>query len=310
MDMNAEQSKINHNVLVVDDDSVFRELIANFIDLSNFKAFSASNAKEAFEILEENNISVVITDIIMPEMDGFELTDLIKKKYNDIDVVLITGYTDEHYYEQAVSKGASDIIFKPVGFAEFSLRLKKLFNERILKKERDKMLQQLEKLAVTDELTKLNNSRHFYKQLDTEVYRQKRYKHPLSILFLDVDHFKKYNDAYGHVKGDKVLVKLGRIIKSCLRAMDTGYRYGGEEFTVILPETKCKEALIVATRIKDLMEAEKFTPVPGEVVTVTISMGITQYIPDERVSNFVQRADKAMYKAKKQGRNRVCSLLC
>jgi len=81
MDMNAEQSKINHNVLVVDDDSVFRELIANFIDLlSNFKAFSASNAKEAFEILKENNISVVITDIVIPEMDGFELTDLIKKK--------------------------------------------------------------------------------------------------------------------------------------------------------------------------------------------------------------------------------------
>ena len=78
--MNAEQSKINHNVLVVDDDSVFRELIANFIDLSNFKAFSASNAKEAFEILKENNISVVITDIVIPEMDGFELTDLIKKK--------------------------------------------------------------------------------------------------------------------------------------------------------------------------------------------------------------------------------------
>ena len=295
------------NILIVDDDAAIREVIHDFIELSGFNVSTASSSKEALELLKTNNISVVITDIIMPGIDGLEFTGLIKKTY-DTDVIVMTGYSDKYSYEEAISKGASDIIFKPLRLEELLLRLKRVFKERQLRKERTTMVKKLEDLAVTDELTQLYNSRHFYKQLDAEVYRRKRYKHPLSLLFLDVDHFKKYNDAYGHLQGDKVLVRLGRIIKSCLRTMDSAYRYGGEEFTVILPETKCEEALVVATRIKNLMETEKFIPVSGNIVKVTISIGITEYYPAERISNFVQRADKAMYIAKQKGRNKIASL--
>jgi PleD family two-component response regulator len=225
-----------------------------------------------------------MTDIMMPGIDGLELTSLIKKNY-DTDVIIMTGYSDKYSYEKAISKGASEIIFKPMHFKELLLRLKKVFKERQLRKERTTILKKLEEIAITDELTQLYNSRHFFKQLDLEVYRSKRYKHPLSLLFLDVDNFKKYNDAYGHLQGDKVLTRLGWIIKSCLRTMDSAYRYGGEEFTVILPETGS-----------------------GKIVNVTISIGVTEYCPDERVSSFVERADKAMYIAKQQGRNQVASL--
>jgi diguanylate cyclase (GGDEF)-like protein len=298
---------MNQKILIVDDDAAIREAMHEFIELAGFSVFTASSGKDALELLKTNNISVVITDIMMPGIDGLELTGLIKKNY-DTDVIIMTGYSDKYSYEKAISKGASDIIFKPMHFKELLLRLKRVFKERQLRKDRTKMLKKLEELAITDELTQLYNSRLFYKQLDLEIYRSKRYEHPLSLLFLDVDHFKKYNDAYGHVQGDKVLIRLGQIIKSCLRTMDSAYRYGGEEFTVILPETEGKEALIVAARIKASMEAEKLTPEPGKIVNITISIGVTEYCPDERVSSFVQRADKAMYIAKQEGRNRVASL--
>ncbi len=300
---------MNPNILIIDDDANIRKTMHEFIELAGFSVFTASSGEEALELLKTNNISVAITDIVMPGIDGLELTGLIKKNY-DTDVIIITGYSDKYSYKEAISKGASDIIFKPMHFEELLLRLKRVLKEKQLRKDRTKMLKKLEELAITDELTQLYNSRHFYKQLDMEAYRSKRYKHPLSLLFLDVDHFKQYNDAYGHLQGDKVLIRLGRIIKSCLRTMDSAYRYGGEEFTVILPETEGKEAAIVAARIRASMEAEKFTPGSGKIVNVTISIGVTEYCPDERISSFVQRADKAMYIAKQKGRNKVASLNC
>ena len=298
---------MNFNILIIDDDATIRKTMHEFIKLAGFSVFTASSGEEALELLKTNNISVAITDIVMPGIDGLELTGLIKRNY-DTDVIIMTGYSDKYSYKEAISKGASDIIFKPMHFEELLLRLKRVFKERQLRKERSTMLKNLEELAITDELTQLYNSRHFFKQLDLEIYRSKRYEHPLSLLFLDIDHFKKYNDAYGHLQGDKVLIRLGQIIKSCLRTMDSAYRYGGEEFTVVLPETDGKEAVVVAPRIRALMEAEKFMPETGKIVKITVSIGVTEYCPDERVSSFVERADKAMYIAKQKGRNKVVSL--
>lgn len=298
---------MNPNILIIDDDAGIRKTILEFIKLAGFSVFTASSGEEVLELLKINNIAVVIIGIVMPGMDGTELTVLIKKDY-DSDVILMTSYTDKYSYEEAINKGASDIIFKPMRLEELLLRLKRVLKERLLRKERSKMLKKLEELAITDELTQLYNSRRFYKQLDAEVYRHKRYKHPLSLLFLDIDNFKKYNDTYGHLLGDKVLAGLGRIIKSCLRTIDSAYRYGGEEFTVILPETEGNEAVVVASRIRVLMKAEKFTPGAGKIVKITISIGVTEYCPDERISSFVERADKAMYIAKQKGKNKVVFL--
>jgi diguanylate cyclase (GGDEF)-like protein len=127
-------------------------------------------------------------------------------------------------------------------------------------------------------------------------------------LLLDIDHFKQYNDNYGHLEGDRVLVNISQMIKSCLRKLDTAYRYGGEEFTVILPETVCDEALLVAERIRSVIQAEKFEPLPDKEVSITISIGVTQYMPKEQLSTFIQRADKAMYLSKQNGRNQVTVL--
>ena len=294
-------------ILIVDDDAGIRDTMHEFIGMSGYEATAAASAEDALDILTAKDADVVITDISLPGMDGLELTDRIKKNY-DADVIVITGYSADYSYEEAISKGASDFLFKPVRFAELLLRLKRVLKERELTQERVKMLEQLQKLATTDGLTKLYNSRHFYNQLTLEVDRSNRYNPPLSLLLLDIDHFKNYNDNFGHLEGDKVLVRLAQIIESCLRKLDTAYRYGGEEFTVILPETTGEEAETVAYRIKDTVEKEKFTPRSGASVFVTISVGVTQYVPTEDITAFVKRADTAMYASKDEGRNKVSCL--
>jgi two-component system, cell cycle response regulator len=295
-------------VLIVDDDAAIRESMNEFVDMSGYQSVTAVSAEEALSKLAETSVDVVITDIMLPGMDGLELTDRIKKEY-DIDVIVMTGYSGDYSYEEAISKGASDFVFKPVRFEELLLRLRRVLKERRLTQERVQMLDKLKRLSITDGLTKLYNSRYFYNQLKAEIDRTSRYQRPLSLLLLDIDQFKEYNDSFGHLEGDKVLVRLGQVIKTCLRKMDSAYRYGGEEFTVILPETEGDESATVAERIRSCVAKEKFFPRDQkENYTITISIGVTEYIRDEEVAIFVQRADKAMYLSKQSGRNRVSCL--
>jgi diguanylate cyclase (GGDEF)-like protein len=302
------QSKNEASVLIVDDEVGVRDSMQEFIEMAGFKPAIASSAEEALKLIQSNNIQVVITDIMLPGMGGLELTRLIKKEY-DADVIVMTGYSGDYSYEEAINMGASDFVIKPVRLEELLLRLKRVLKERDLTQERVRMMEKLQKLAITDGLTKLHNSRSFYSQIEVEVDRFNRYKHPLSLLLMDIDHFKHYNDTYGHLEGDKVLVRISQIIRSCLRKLDTAYRYGGEEFTVILPETTCEEAQNVAERIRNAVKAEKFDPETKGDILITISIGVTQYAPEEELSAFIQRADKAMYSSKQNGRNKVTAII-
>jgi two-component system cell cycle response regulator len=303
--MAPAKSKVQ--ILIVDDDVAVRSTMNEYITTAGYNSDAASCAEEALEMLKKKSFHVVITDIILPAMGGLELTKTIKQD-QDCDVIVMTGYSDDYSYEEAINIGASDFVIKPVRLEELLLRLKRVLKERDLTNERIRMMEKLQKLAVTDGLTKLYNSRSFYSQLETEVDRFNRYKHPLALLLLDLDHFKEYNDSYGHLEGDKILVRFSQIIKSCLRANDTAYRYGGEEFTVILPETGVEEAGTVAQRIRAALEAERFSPLNGKAVRLTISIGVTEYQFKEELSSFIQRADKAMYRSKQKGRNMVSML--
>jgi diguanylate cyclase (GGDEF)-like protein len=305
---NKPKGQADAHILIVDDDAAIRDSMHEFVDMSGYCSSVATSAEEALKMLDGKNVDVVITDIMLPGMDGLELTDRIKKNH-EVDVIVMTGYSGDYSYEEAISKGASDFVFKPVRFEELLLRLRRVLKERRLTLERVQMLDKLKRLSITDGLTKLYNSRYFYNQIKTEIDRTSRYQRPLSLLLLDIDQFKEYNDSYGHLEGDKVLVGLGLVIKSCLRKMDSAYRYGGEEFTVILPETEGGEAATVAERIRSAVEYEKFYPdKQKEPQSITISIGVTEYYRQEEVAIFVQRADKAMYLSKQAGRNRVSCL--
>jgi len=303
-----EKSGKETNILIVDDEVGVRDSMHEFIEMAGYQSTMASSAEEAIKLLTKNNIQVVITDIMLPGMGGLELTKLIKRDFNS-DVIVMTGYSGDYSYEEAINMGASDFVIKPVRLEELLLRLKRVLKERELSQERVRMMEKLQRLAITDGLTKLHNSRSFYSQLEVEVDRFNRYKHPLSLLLLDIDHFKQYNDNFGHLEGDKVLVKISQLIKSCLRKLDTAYRYGGEEFTVILPETSCEEAELVAERIRTTIQTEKFKPRNAKELSITISIGTTQYDAQEQLSTFIQRADKAMYHSKQKGRNQVTALV-
>jgi len=161
-------------------------------------------------------------------------------------------------------------------------------------------------LSIIDDLTQLHNSRHFYAQLEKEIERSNRYEQPLTLLMLDIDNFKTFNDTYGHVEGDYALSRLGQVVKRCLRETDSAYRYGGEEFMIMLPMTTSEEGIVTAKRIQTKLRKETFSPVLGQEVYMTVSIGLAQYKPKEEMKEFVQRVDQLMYQAKKNGRDRIC----
>ncbi|OQX23859.1 MAG: diguanylate cyclase response regulator [Desulfobacteraceae bacterium IS3] len=294
-------------ILIVDDDAAVCGTMKEFIELSGYKVGSVSSAEAAVEFLKTDSVQIVITDIMLPGMNGLDLTAIIKKSY-DTDVIVITGHSTDDCYEDAINKGASDFLFKPIRLGELLIRLKKVLKDREAAKKHIQMIAELQTLAITDGLTKLYNSRHFYHQLKSEIHKADSQHLTLSLLLLDIDHFKHYNDFYGHLKGDKVLLKIGQMIQSCLRKKDSAYRYGGEEFTVILPETAKEGAKVVAQRLRAAIEAEKFFPEQEKPATVTVSIGVTEYADKEGTAAFVSRADRAMFISKQKGRNTITVL--
>jgi diguanylate cyclase (GGDEF)-like protein len=291
-------------ILVVEDDVVVSNLLVEFLIKSGFKTESAKSAEEAEKILKNEEINTVITDIKLPGTDGIKFTNSIKKKYN-LDVIVMTGYSSEYSYEDAIKNGASDLIFKPVKLNELILRINRVIKERSLLDERDKMIKELKKLTIEDPLTGLYNSRHFFDQLDKEIKRSDRYLHPISLMFIDIDNFKGINDTYGHLIGDEILALIAKRIKACLRSNDAAYRFAGDEFTIILPETTYSEAKFVADRILAKFAHESLVINEKEISEITLSIGIAEYQMNEGNQQFVHRADVTMYEAKQRGGNSV-----
>jgi len=180
---------------------------------------------------------------------------------------------------------------------------RKLAEDKV--RESEKMHKEL---SITDSLTKLYNSRHFFRQLKQEVEIAERYNHPLSLILLDIDNFKNYNDTYGHMEGDKVLALLADVIRKNLRSTDSGFRYGGEEFTVLMPQTDRENIFTAAERLRQSFADTPLLPLPEIEVHMTVSIGAGQYLSGETTDAFVKRVDAGMYQAKKSGKNRVLNV--
>jgi len=229
------------------------------------------------------------------------LKNTLSKGYAEVEAHIVgkSGEAIPYHWTIALIKDSQN---KTVGFTGVAHDISKY-------KQAEKALRDSKKrykeLSIIDDLTKLNNSRHFHSQLKLEVERAFRYKRPSSLLLLDIDNFKKYNDKYGHLEGDKVLAIAGKIIQKCIRTTDSAYRYGGEEFTVILPETERKGAKDIAERIRIEFVKNDFTPKPDEKIKITLSIGISEYRYNEELTEFIERADHGMYMAKNQGKNRI-----
>jgi diguanylate cyclase (GGDEF)-like protein len=295
---------MENRILIVEDDPTVRKLMYEFLSRSGYEAITANSAEEAENLLKEKEIHIILTDIRLPGTDGMTFTKNVKKQYN-LDVIITTGYSAEYFYEDAINNGASDLIFKPIRLNELMLRINRVIRERSLINERDKMIERLKKLSIRDPLTELYNSRHFYAQLEDEIQRSERYLHPLSLIFIDIDNFKAVNDTYGHMVGDQTLLLIAKKMQTSLRSQDTAYRFAGDEFTIILPETTSDKAKFVADRIRSEMEKESLVILEQEITKITLSVGIAEYQRNEKKEQFVHRADVTMYEAKKRGGNNI-----
>jgi len=239
-----------------------------------------------------------------------------KKVFRAFNMVYKTEAPTSHFEWEVIRKdktkafvGCSvslikDSFDKPIGF-------RGIVRDTTDKKKAEEALQDSEKryreLSIIDDLTQLYNSRYFYDQLKSEIDRVNRYGQPLTLLLLDLDNFKVFNDSYGHIEGDQVLSRLGQVAKRCLRQTDSAYRYGGEEFTILLPMTTSTDGAVTAERIRTEFKKENFSPVAGKDVHMTVSIGLAQYQPQEDMKVFVHRVDQLMYQGKKNGKDRVCS---
>jgi len=288
-----------------------RDILREAMTMAGYQCIVAANGLEALDRLSEYHIDVVITDIKMPLMDGLELTIQIKKRY-DTDVIVMAGFTDDCTLEEVIAKGASELMLKPVSITELYMRIKRVLREQTLLRERNSAMQKLQEseqryreLSITDGLTKIFNSRQFFSELRSEIERAKRYDHPLTVLMLDIDNFKKYNDTFGHLEGDKVLARFARILQVCLRHSSSAYRYGGEEFAVILPSTTGEQGVTVAERVRTELRNVLFSPGSGGNIQVTVSIGVAQHLKDEDSMEFLCRADKNLYTAKATGKDQV-----
>ncbi len=189
-----------------------------------------------------------------------------------------------------------------IGFQAVS---RNITNRKRIERELEESEKKYKALSIIDGLTQLYNSRHFYAQLKIEIERSNRYGQPLTLLVLDLDDFKVFNDTYGHIEGDQVLFQLGLVVKKCLRHTDSAYRYGGEEFTIILPMTTNTNGIFTAERIRKAFKKISFSPVPDQSVQMTVSTGLAQYKTGEDITAFVTRVDQLMYTAKKKGKDCV-----
>jgi two-component system cell cycle response regulator len=290
MNLKRETKTASQSILVVDDDVQVCDLLADALTYMGHKVVTAGDGNEALEKLQDDSFGIIITDIDMPKMDGMELIKYVAKHREGVDIIAITGHVMKYRYTDMVAAGASDFITKPFGLNELEAKLSRIIRERCLREE-------LERQAIEDPLTGLYNRRFFEQIVRKEATRSVRYHHSLYLLFLDIDHFKDYNDQKGHRAGDNLLIEFAKILKSSLRSdVDTASRFGGDEFTVLLPYISKEQAVQVGDRILEKYNSFGFKP-------TSLSVGIADFMYasgeiEQEVEDMIRRADEALYHAK------------
>ncbi len=302
-------------VLIVEDDRVSRKLLSRTLSKMDYNVIEAKDGKEAWEILQRDPIQLVITDWLMPEMDGLDLTRLIRKAElpNYVYVVILTSQEGIDNVIDGLAAGADDYLVKPFNPRELKARLK--IGERVLDLEQrlKGAHEKMHALAMLDELTNIWNRRAFYSHALSELERSDRENLCLCIIMLDIDHFKSVNDRYGHLVGDQALKMVADTLKANIREYDRVGRWGGEEFVVILPSTTLKEATTIAERLRVKVSSAQLAleNYPGEALKLQISLGVAGTRGGEGVNldTLVDRADEMLYQAKEKGRNQVCAFM-
>jgi two-component system, cell cycle response regulator len=305
--------KKDSSILLVEDSRTQALKFQYTLNKNGYHVIHVQNGLEAMTAMLNNDISIVITDWIMPEMDGLELCRAIRKhdfgKY--IYIFLLTARDSKNDIVEGLEAGADDYLTKPVDDNELIARLSSA--ERIVRLESSlkKRNHEIAMLSITDPLTQVYNRLYLNNHLPGAIKRAARYRHPLSIIMTDIDHFKTVNDQHGHQTGDMVLKKFAQQMRNALRTdLDWVTRFGGEEFIIVLPETDLSGATIVAERLR-LLTSDMMIPSETGTVKITSCFGIAAWQPelsDAAITEeqMINAADRCVYKAKQRGRNQTC----
>lgn len=324
------------SILIVDDEQAVWKFLSEYFHDLGYRVLVAETGGQGFFLYQTQRPEAVLLDLCLPDVSGLEVLERISADDDETALIVISGMGSMDDVIAALRHGAWDYLVKPfvdLHFVEHAvtkalerMRLKRenrLYREHLedevqrrtvelrqeiqMRKQIEDDLRRSElryrELSLTDDLTGLYNARHFFRQMQVEVERSARYGSPLSLCIMDIDNFKIYNDTYGHLCGDAVLAELGRIVRKLVRESDSAYRYGGEEFILLLPETPREEAGRVAERVRQAFFAHAFYPQRGVEVHVSLSQGVTGMLRGEAASDLLERADRNMYAAKKAGRN-------
>ena len=294
-------------ILVVDDEITVCNILGEFLSNHGFQVVCAASGHEALDIIERQHIDMVLSDLVMPRMDGIALTRLVGEFDSTIPVIIMTGFGTIDSAVAAIKAGAADFITKPFKFNHTLFVIRRVLATQKLK-EMANMSEYFRNLSHTDDLTGLHNHRYFKEVLKNEIKRHLRYHHHLSLIFIDIDNFKKINDGYGHLVGDQILLGVAELMRQSFRSSDVLSRYGGEEFCVILPETSAEEALVVGKRFVETIFNHAFDLHLNEKgLKISVTAGLAVF-PDHggEVKQLIQAADVALYKGKKSGKNCMC----
>ncbi len=302
----------NFPILIAEDDPVSRKLLEKILIKAGNKVVSVENGQKALELFNDRFFPIVLTDWMMPEMDGLELCRAIRKNTYPgyVFIILLTAKNSKDDIIRGLRAGADDYLTKPFSHAELIARLNT--GKRVLELERSlkDANEEIRVLSITDPLTGTYNRGYMTERFPQEIKRARRYSRALSIILCDIDHFKKVNDTYGHLAGDRVLKDFAQCIRYSIRQdVDWTARYGGEEFLIVLPETDVNGGSVMAERLQSEL-SQRVTETQGKKISITASFGVTGFspdTPDEMISPeaMVSKADKYLYQAKREGRNKA-----
>ncbi|MBV5261331.1 PleD family two-component system response regulator [Synechococcus moorigangaii CMS01] len=352
--MTAESASMQHDqplILVIDDDPISRRLIRFWMEKEGYAVAEAVNGQEGLEMFQKTMPDIILLDFMMPVMDGLEFCKAFRQrpiapeaptldpietehifvapheefvayqqaeellsKISRTPILMITAREDDESVTKAFEAGATDFITKPIHWTILRQRVRHLIYQAKLYQRLEETNVQLQRLAALDPLTQLANRRVFDLVLERQWRLMLRNQIPLSIIFIDVDFFKDYNDTYGHQAGDHCLFEVAQAIASQIqRPTDLVARYGGEEMIVILPDTPSDGAQLVGERIIEQIRSLDIPHRSSQVAPiVTVSLGIASTEPGHSLNpeKFVAIADQALYEAKAQGRNRMVAKVC
>ena len=294
----------NQSVLVIDDTEDIHHLLGVRLRSEGLELHHASSAAEGIACARTVVPDLILLDIDMPRMNGFEVCRALKADptTSAIPVIFLSAASDVDDKVAGFDVGAVDFVTKPFNTAELRARVRAALRT---KRYQDMLAQR----AQIDALTGLWNRGYFDQRLDDEIAAARRYDRDVTLVLVDLDHFKKLNDAHGHPFGDRVLQATGEVLASTVRATDAACRYGGEEFALILTETPSSGALTCAERVRDRIERlglqSRAKPV---LTTASLGFACTSAIPKDSLTpqSILAAADGALYAAKQGGRNRVC----